>query len=116
MTNKFPPNTDPNTLALIGVAIAFAITNDFNSYEINTIGNWLELIGQYLLSVGAQQQLIESRIENNNININSKQYKSGGSPFTNNGPSNQTHRPEIDAIYEALRKIEKELAQIKKEI
>jgi len=92
MTNNFPPNTDPNIFALTAVAIAAAITGDFNSYELNSIGNWLELIGQYLLCAGSQQQLIESRT------------------------SDIKQKIDIDYIHTAIKRIESELEKIKKEI
>ena len=66
---NFPPNTNPHTFSLIAVAVGFACVGDYNANEQNSIGNWLILVGQYILTHAAQQQLIESRIENNNINI-----------------------------------------------
>ena len=92
MNSYFPPNSDPNVFALTAVAIAAALTSDFNSYELNSIGNWLELMGQYLLVVAAQQQLINFR----NQQINNSQ--------------------QINYLIDAIKKIEKELEQIKKEI
>lgn len=59
--NKFPPNTNPNLYSFIAVAIGYAFTTSYNANELNSIGNWLILIGQYTLTYAAQQQLIESR-------------------------------------------------------
>ena len=104
---NFPPNTNPHTFSLIAVAVGFACIGDYNANEQNSIGNWLILVGQYILTHAAQQQLIESRIENNNININSKKYKTGhGGPFTDNEQkkSNQNQRGEVEILIDAIKK------------
>jgi len=114
--NLFPPNIDPNTFSLIGVAIAAVLVGDLNVNEQNSIGNWFELVGQYMLTHAAQQQVIEARMENSNININSKKYKNGtGGPYEDNeqGKSNQNQRPEVDFLLEQVEKIQKELQNIK---
>ena len=112
--NNFPPNIDPHNFAFIAVAVGYACVGNFNANEQNSIGNWLILIGQYILTHAAQQQLIESRIENNNININSRKSKNGFGPFTDNenNKSNQTHRNEIDFLIDAVQKIQAELQNI----
>ena len=91
---NFPPSIDPHTFSIIAVAVGYACVGDYNANEQNSIGNWLILVGQYILTHAAQQQLIESRIENNNINSNSKKAKIGGSPYTDNEnhKSNQNQR------------------------
>lgn len=111
---NFPPNIHPTTYNLIAVAIGIAIIDDLNANEQNSLGNWFMLLGQYLATNASQQQLIESRIENSNININSKKSKSGGGPFTTpNNKSNQNQREEVDFLLDAVDKIYKELNEIK---
>lgn len=112
--NNFPPNTDPNVFSLCAIIAGVISVQDFSMDELNSIGNWVILFGQYLLTVASQQQLIESRIENKNININSRQAKNGGSVYTN-GKSNQTHRSEIDYLLEMMEKVQRELEQLKNE-
>lgn len=113
--NNFPPNTEPNTFSLVAILAGVLCVDDYSVDELNSIGNWVILFGQYLLTVAAQQQLIETRIENKNININSKQYKSGGSHFTSpNNKSNQTQRDEVEYLLDAVNKIQKELEKLKK--
>lgn len=111
--NNFPPNTNPNVFSLYAVAVAIVICDDFNMNELNSIGNWIMLLSQYLLTFSAQQQLIEGRIDHKNININSKQAKKGGTPY-DTGKSNQNTRLEVDYLIEAVKRIEKELEEIKK--
>lgn len=112
---KFPPNLDPHAFSLTAVAVGFALVGHYNANEQNSIGNWLELVAQYILTHAAQQQLIESRIENANININSQEHKQNGNPFTDNnqGKSNQTQRPEVDFLMDAIKKIQDELGNMK---
>ena len=108
---NFPPSIDPHTFSIIAVAVGYACVGDYNANEQNSNGNWLILVGQYILTHAAQQQLIESRIENSNININSKNAKKGGSTYTDNnlGKSNQNQRNEVDFILDALKTMQDEL-------
>lgn len=113
--NTFPPNVDPTTFSFTAVLIGTILIGDLDVNEQNAIGNWFELIGQYILTNAAQQQLLESRIENSNININSKKAKNGGGPYTSNSnKSNQTQRTEVDFLLQEIQKIEQELQNIKK--
>ena len=79
MIKNFPPNYDPNLFSMVAAVAGAVLVGDFDDYELNSIGNWIILLGQYMLTFAAQQQLIEQRIEGHNININSKQTKQGGS-------------------------------------
>ena len=113
---NFPPNTDLHLFAMLAVTVGFASVGDYNANEQNSIGNWLILVGQYILTHAAQQQLIEARLENNNLNTNSKKHKNGtGGPFTDNesGKSNQTQRDEVEFLLDAVAKIQKELNNLK---
>ena len=115
MNKDFPPNTDPNLFSLYAVMVGYAIVNDFTMDESNSIGNWIILVGQYLLTVSAQQQLIEARIDNKNININSREAKTTGNIYEG-GKSNQNTREEVEYLLKALKKMESELEQIKKDL
>lgn len=92
--NIFPPNTNPQTFSLIAVAIGYALTLGYTVNEQNSIGNWLILVGQYILTHAAQQQLIESRNANNTCNNND----------------------EIDFLIAAINKINLELNNLKNKI
>lgn len=114
---NFPPNIDPHVFTLIAVAVGYACVGDYNANEQNAIGNWVIMVGQYILTHAAQQQLIESRIENTNINVNSKRAKRGGTFYTDNNQnkSNQNQRQEVDFLLETVEKMQKELEKIKNE-
>ena len=117
MDENFPPNIHPTTYNLIAVAVAIVLVGDLNANEQNSLGNWFLLLGQYLATNAAQQQLIESRIENTNININSRKSKSGGGPYTtDNNVSNQNQRGEVDFLLNSIDKIYKELNDMKDDI
>ena len=114
---NFPSNTDPHLFSILAVSVGFACVEDYNANEQNSIGNWLILVGQYILTHAAQQQLIEARLENNNLNTISQKHKNGtGGPFTDNeqGKSNQTQRDEVDFLLNAIEDIKNELENIKR--
>lgn len=114
--NNFPPNINPNIYAFSTYIIGMIIISDLNVTEQNTIGNWLMLLGQFIITNAGQQAMIESRIEKNNININSKKHKSGQGPYTSNSnKSNQTTRNEVEFILQEIQKIERELQKLQKD-
>ena len=104
---NFPPNINPQAYAFLACLVGSALAGDFDAYEQSSIGNWLMLVGEF-------QQLIEARLENFNININSKEHKSGGSFYKNNGKSSQTQRNEVDFLLTAVKKLQEELEALKK--
>lgn len=110
---QFPPNINPQVFAFLAVLVGSACVADYDVNEQNSIGNWLILVGQFILTNAAQQQLIEGRIEKKNININSQEHKSGGSYYANNTKSNQYTRDEIEFLLDAVSKLQRELENIK---
>ena len=114
MNTNFPPNIDPNTFSILAVLAGIISVDDFSMDELNSIGNWIILYGQYLLTVSAQQQLIESRIEGKNININSRKSKSGNGHYDYTNKSNQTTRDEVEYLLNIVDKLQKELNNLKK--
>ncbi len=111
--NGFPPNLDPQVFAFIAVLIGSACVGNYSALEQNSFGNWLILVGQFILTTAAQQQLIEGRLEYNNININSEEHKSGGSYYANNSKSNQNQRDEVEFLLEAVKNLQQELEKLK---
>ena len=97
--NNFPPNTDPNLYSITAVIIGVLMCEEnFSDYELNSIGNWLMLLGQYLETYAAQQQLIRSRQNNSGINFNN-QYST---------------KEEFNYLYKAICRIEEELKKYTK--
>lgn len=96
-TNNFPPNINPHLYAILAVAVGAAIVDDFSVIEQSSIGNWLMLVSQYIITHAAQQNLIENR---------SKEYINS---------SNRNSKNEIEYLLEAVRKIYEELEKLKNE-
>lgn len=115
MIRNFPPNYDPNLFSMVAAIAGAIVVGDFDDYELNSIGNWIILFGQYLLTFASQQQLIEQRIEGHNININSRKAKMWGSPYSND-KSNLNQQYEIDYLLKAIKIIEEKLNEINKKI
>lgn len=113
--HQFPPNIEPQVFSFLAVLVASACISDYSASEQGSIGNWFMLLGQFIVTNAAQQQLIEGRIEKSNININSREYKNGGSYYANGGKSNQNQRLEVDFLLEAVNKLQKELENLKKQ-
>lgn len=113
MNSSFLESINPTTFTVAGAIVGAICTGDYDDYELNAIGNWIIFVGQYLLTYAAQMQLLEQKIDENNINVNSKQYKNGGSPYINNGKSNQNQRKEVDYLLDAVSKMQIELEKIK---
>ncbi len=90
-SNDFPPNTNPHIFSLIAVAVGYACVGNYTTNEQNSIGNWIILVGQYILTHAAQQQLIEGRRPN----------------------TNKEKQNDIDLLLSALKKIEEELKKFK---
>ncbi|MGM9834934.1 MAG: hypothetical protein ACI31M_04070 [Bacilli bacterium] len=84
--NRFPPTANPRLYVLSSLIIGYLLIDNFTANEQNAIGNWLMTVGQILEESCAFQQVVEERVRGNTININSEQFKNGGSPFMNNPP------------------------------
>lgn len=109
--SNFPPNIDPNTFAFLGAFIGAILASDLSINEQNSVGNWFELVGQYLLTSAAQQQLIQGRIAKNN----SQKSMQGNDFFKNSNQSNCSQQDEIDYILQKIKLIEDELRKLKKD-
>lgn len=63
--NQFPPNINPEIFTITGIIVGLILEDDYTANELNSIGNWLILVGQITLTTAAQQQLINGRFQNN---------------------------------------------------
>lgn len=87
----FPFNIDPQLYALSATLVGAAISPTMDSLESVSIGNWLVLLGDYLIAYSGQLALINNKQNNQNQNI------------------------DINTILNTLEKIENELEKLKKE-
>lgn len=90
----FPFNIDPQLYALSATLVGAAISPTMNSLEGVSIGNWLVLLGDYLIAYSGQQALINGNQNNQN---------------------NQNQNIDVNTILNTLEKIECELEKLKKE-
>ena len=88
-------NTNPKLSTTLAFIIGLILIDDLNSDEQDMLGSWLMLIAQVLVTNANSQTLIENRLLNNQININSKDIKSIYNPFIYN----------IDKIKDIVKKI-----------
>lgn len=114
-------DVNPRIATFTGCFIGFVLIGDLTVAEQNSIGNFLELVGQVLLANAAQQSVIESRAQNGSINTNSCEFKSIYDPlfydieklreiiknFTQDTSS-------MDTIINSLEKMKEELEKLKK--
>lgn len=77
-------NTNPRYSTIFAFILGLVLIDDLSVSEQNMIGEWLMLVGQTIVTNANSQSLIESRIQNNEININSKEAKSIYFPFIYN--------------------------------
>ena len=73
--SKWLSSLSANEFTLIAITTGFLITQGLNYEEQNAIGNWLECVGQIILTLSAQNQLLSPSDPNilNKINDLQKQ-------------------------------------------
>lgn len=74
-------NINPKYSTTAAFILGLILTDNLSAPEQNMLGNWILLIGQTILTNAGSQNLIETRIQSNNININSKEIKSIYNPI-----------------------------------
>lgn len=105
-------SSNPKNYTLSAIILGYLMIGDYSSYDQNAIGNWFMTIGQILEANAAIQQAFESRYSDTTININSKQFKKGGSAYSKNIPILNELTPstkEIEEIKKVLNDIIKKI-------
>lgn len=74
-------NINPTYSTSIAFILGLLLVSDLNTPEQNMLGNWIILLGQTILTNASAQNVIESRIQGNRYNINSKEVKSIYNPI-----------------------------------
>ena len=69
-------NTNPKISTSVAFLLGLLLTSDLSTFEQSTLGNWLVLVGQTIVTNAAAQATIEGEIEGGIININSREIKS----------------------------------------
>lgn len=107
--NQFPPNTNPEVFSIIGVIVGIILEDDYNANELNSIGNWIILVGQVLLTTAAQQQLINARYQNNTgsrIRSHSNDHTINNTVYASQG--------DLANLYNIVQNLQTQIEQIKK--
>lgn len=102
----FPPNIDPQLFAWLAAAIGSACVGDYNSNEQNSFGNWLILVGQFILTTAAQQQLINGR----------NRVHSSGETWGNVEPNPKSNQEQINFLIDAVNSLRQELENVKNKL
>ncbi len=119
--NRVP---NPKLYTLASLVIGYVLIGDLTANEQNAIGNWLMTVAQILEANSAVQQALEAKVQGNTININSKQYKNGGSAYMNNPPLEKRancnssreddNYDDLELLKRVIKKMQEELEQLKK--
>lgn len=125
--HDFPPNINWRYTTLLATVIGYLLSADYTVREQVAIGNWIIQIGQTVLTNSTYQELIEARVMGEeNINLNGREFKNGGSPFICPSPdynfrelyevfkTNITDE-ELKNLSEAINKINEELTKMREE-
>ena len=100
---NFPPNINPELFSILGAVTGLIIEGDYTANELNSIGNWIILVGQFMLTTAAQQQLINGRYQNNNgsrIRSNASNHSTNNKPYST--------QEQLQELANYLKKLEKE--------
>ena len=92
---------NPYEFSLSGVIAAFIIAQPLNANQQNSIGNYLEEVGQILLAIAAQKITV-SQAKNNKNNIDDNFDE------INNG-NNNNYNSEIEYLRNEIEKIKREI-------
>ena len=77
-------NINPKYSTIFAFIIGYILIDELDVNEQNMLGEWIMLIAQTIVTNANSQNIIESRIKGNSININSKEIKSFYNPFIYN--------------------------------
>lgn len=125
MNNSFNDlfNINPKLSSSVAFILGLLLVDNLNTSEQNLLGNWIILVGQTIITNASSQNLIESRIQGNKLNINSKEIKCIYNPIVydiNNikkiindfYPQNNI---EIDTLYKIITELKEKIEKIKKD-
>ncbi|MBQ6285696.1 MAG: hypothetical protein IJK67_05285 [Bacilli bacterium] len=116
-------NINPKFSTTAAFVIGLILIDDLTAAEQNAVGEWLILLGQTLITNSGLQMVIENKINNNTININSKELKSIYNPTIYDINKTKdllnklypTYKNEFASLLKMIKKLEKEINNIKKE-
>jgi hypothetical protein len=107
--NDFLISMNPEVFSIIGMIVGLIIEDDYTADELNSIGNWLILVGQITLTTSAQQQLINNKYQDNEgsrIKSDSNNHASKNNPIARN--------TDIERLYQEIAILQEEIDSLKK--
>ena len=116
-------NVNPKYSTTIAYIIGLLLIDELSAVEQNTLGNWLMLIAQTIVTHAASQNTIEARIKGGRINLNSNKVKSIYNPAYYNlekakdiiDKAFPNHSFEIDTLINAINELNDKVNELKKE-
>ncbi len=108
INKSFPPNVNPEIFSILATVVGFVIEDDYTANELNSIGNWLILVGQFMLTTSAQQQLINARYQNN-LGSKIKSDANNHQQFN----KEKANKEDLNALLKYVKDLEKELSKLK---
>lgn len=106
---EFPPNINPEIFTITAIIVGLILEDDYTSNELNSIGNWLVLVGQITLTTASQQQLINNRYQNNT----GSRIKSDANNHGWKNPEKVNVR-DLEGLFQKISELETEIEQLKK--
>lgn len=70
--HQFINNISPSNLTLSAYIVSSILIDDLSISEQNSLGNYLELLGQIILTNAAQQKVLNNKYNSNNKNMSIK--------------------------------------------
>ena len=115
------PNVHPKVFSGSAVAVGYILIDDMTANEQNALGNWLMLIAQVLSTNAFYQQVQEERgnkIKNSTNSGKSTNYNGYYSKSNNDIKENTNNEPtnEIDMLKKMVEALQREIANLEKEI
>ncbi len=102
---KTNPQIQPNQLALLSTILGIIISNNLNSNQQNAFGNFLEAIGQIILTINAQSQNISY--------INSS---SNNSNYCNSSEDSKKTNSDLDDLKKEMKKLKKHINMLENKL
>ena len=105
---------NPEFFIVMGALIGDVLAGKLPFNVQNAVGNWLELVGQIMLTYNAQQQYFESG-PGNYYNLSNKNTSNSNCPNNSNTDTTNNSK-ELDKLKDNIDKLTKEIEELKKDL
>lgn len=116
-------NINPKISTSLCFLLGLILTDNLNAREQNVLGNWIMLLAQTIVTNSSSQNIIESRLYKQQININSKEFKSMYNPIYYNIENTKeiikkfysNNSSDIDILIKMIKDLEAKINKIKED-